>query len=165
MLESVSRCLGDIEVCLARRGAAMGWGMLIWAGEADKVVVLWEVLGHRRPALPLFSGQKVTEKALKQENVSWGLESAFSVWRWFHSLPCHRPGLAFVPSVLPLGPVPWSQGQGCLSIFGRLTASPVLIPASSLTFWKLPTHGSPRSPSIPCRLMTWLGDAWRPLRS
>lgn len=43
--------------------------------------------------LPPFSGQKVTERVLKQEIVLWGPGSAFS--------SCHRPGLTFVPSVLP----------------------------------------------------------------
>lgn len=47
--------------------------------------------------LPPFSGQKVTERGLKQETVSWGPGSAFSVG----VSSCHRPGLTFVPSVLP----------------------------------------------------------------
>lgn len=68
--------------------------------------------------LPTFSGQKVTERILKQETVSWGPGSAFSIGWWFLS-QARADLYPFSTAIGDLVPW-WSKGQTCLSIFGWL---------------------------------------------
>lgn len=72
--------------------------------------------------LPPFSGQKVTERGLEQETVSWSPGSAFSVGCYFLSQA--RTDLCpFSTAIGDLVPW-WSKGQTCLSIFGWLRPHP-----------------------------------------
>lgn len=65
--------------------------------------------------LPPFSGQKVTERVLKQEIVSWGPGGVS-----FQFLSQARADLCpFSTAIGDLVPW-WSKGQTCLSIFGWL---------------------------------------------